>query len=442
MDAASKEFKSRAQILVSKPGPGVSADQAARKVLYAFLPRAFRRPVTESDVAPYMNLFRAAHGQGESFEASVFFALRSALVSPLFLFHVAPANDQYAMASRLSYFLWGSMPDELLFDVAAAGKLQDPAVLRELIPRMLRNDKSLEFVQRFTEQWLRTRELTGDKAPDAKLFPEYAADEDLRSDIRFQPILFFRELLVKNLSLLNLIDSNATIGTKKLAKHYNVKLPIRANATQQPQWVDLPEGSHRGGLLGMAAILTVSSYPYRTSPVLRGTWILDSMLGTPPPPPPPNVPALEDSTVPTTAKSVRERLTEHRRNPTCAACHSRIDPLGFALDNYDALGRWRDQDGGKPVDSSGELPDGTKINGPDELKKVLLERKEVFLRNLTGKMLGYALGRGLTVADSCAVDSIMAQLKDNGYNAETLVEAIVMSAPFRYEAPSMEPHKP
>ncbi|MEX2262239.1 MAG: DUF1592 domain-containing protein [Bryobacteraceae bacterium] len=442
IDFAAKEFKSRAKILVAKPGPGVSPDQAARKILGAFLPRAFRRPVDARDIAPYMQLFRAARKQGEPFEASILFALRSALVSPLFLFRAEPPNrnpeprplDQYALAARLSYFLWGSMPDELLFDVAAAGKLHDPGVLKELVQRMLRNDRSLGFTQRFIEQWLHTRELATDKSPDAKLFPTYANDEELRSDIRLQPVLFLREILVQNLSLLNLLDSKYTIGTSNLSKHYGVKLPIRQNQNKQPQWVELPEGTHRGGLLGMPAILAVSSYPYRTSPVLRGTWILDSMLGTPPPPPPADVPALEEEHAGAAPKSVRERLARHRADPVCASCHSRIDPLGFALENYDVIGRWRDEDGGKPVDNSGELPDGTKFQGPDGLKAALLERKDLFIHNLTSKMLGYALGRGLTLKDSCTVDAIVAQLKENDYSARTLIEAIVLSVPFRYRA--------
>ncbi|MGH9719356.1 MAG: DUF1588 domain-containing protein [Bryobacteraceae bacterium] len=441
-DFAAKEFKSRTRILIAKPGAGVSPQQAAHQILKAFLPRAFRRPVDERDIAPYVALFQAARKQGEAFEPAVFFAIRSALVSPQFLFRVEPANpteearplDSYAMASRLSYFLWGSMPDELLFDVAAEGKLHEPEVLKELVRRMLRNDKSLAFSQRFIEQWLKTRELSGDKAPDAKLFAAYAKDEELRSDIRLQPVLFFRELLLRDLSLLNLLDSKYTVGTSNLSKHFGVKLPVRQNASKQPQWVELPEGTRRGGLLGMPAILAVSSFPYRTSPVLRGAWILESILGTPPPPPPPDVPALEEAKEGAMPKSVRERLTQHRANPACASCHSRIDPLGFALENYDVIGRWRDQDSGKPVDNSAEMPDGTKFQGPDELKKILLEHKDVFVRNLTTKMLGYALGRGLTLKDSCTVDSIVAQLKDNDYRAQTLIEAIVLSVPFRQQA--------
>jgi hypothetical protein len=446
VDFAAKEYKSHAKIFVTKPGPGVPPERAAREILENFLPRAFRRPVAASEIAQYAGLFQAARKQRQPFEAAVLFAIRGALVSPMFLFRAEPPNptpeprllDQYALASRLSYFLWGSMPDELLFDVAAAGKLQDPEVLKVLVRRMLRNDRSLGFVQRFTEQWLRTRELTGDKAPDVKLFPAYAGDEELRSDIRLQPVLFLRELFLQDLSLVNLIDSKHTIGTSNLAKHFGLTLPLRKGAPKQPQWVELPEGSHRGGLLGMPAVLSVASYPYRTSPVLRGTWILDAMLGTPPPAPPPNVPALEEAHEGSEPKSVRERLTQHRANPACASCHSRIDGLGFALENFDPIGRWRDEDGGKPVDNSGELADGTKFRGPDELKTALMERKELFVRNLTAKMLGYALGRGLTLKDSCTVDSIVAQLKKNDYRAQTLIEEIVLSIPFRYQAGASE----
>jgi hypothetical protein len=441
IDFAAKEYKSRAKILVAKPGPGVSPDQAAREILKSFLPRAFRRPVTEADIVPYLQLFQAARKQGQPFEESVFFALRGALVSPLFLFRSEVPNsspeprpvDRYALASRLSYFLWGSMPDEFLFDVAASGKLNDREVMSEMVRHMIRNDRSLNFIQRFVEQWLRTRELGMDKVPDAKLFPTYAGSEDLRADIRLQPTLFVREVFLRNLSLLTLLDSKSTILTSTLTKHMGVPLKIKT-LNQQPQWVELPEGSHRGGLLGMPAILTVSSYPYRTSPVLRGAWILDSILGTPPPPPPPNVPALEEAHDGAPPKSVRDRLTQHRANPVCASCHSRIDPLGFALENFDPIGRWRTEDGGKPVDSSGELTDGTKMQGPDQLKAALLQRKELFIRNITSKMLGYALGRGLTLKDSCTVDSIVGQLKENDYKAQTLIQAIAASMPFQYQA--------
>lgn len=452
MDFAAKEYKPRQKILIAKPGEGISPEDAARTILREFLPKAFRRPVTAADVNSYVALFQLAQKQGETFDGAVFFALRAALVSPKFLFRAEPPNpgpgpkpvDQFALASRISYFLWGSMPDELLFDVAAAGKLHDPAVIRELVPRMLRNDRSLGFAQRFIEQWLRTRELAGDKAPDAKLYPLYAEDEELRGDIRFQPILFFRELLVQNLSLLNIIDSKYTIGTTNFAKVFQDRLPVRGNQPKQPQWVMLPDGIHRGGLLGMPAVLAVSSYPYRTSPVLRGAWILDSILGTPPPSPPANVPPLEEHKEGAAPKSMKERLSQHRGNPVCASCHSRIDPLGFALENFDVLGRWRDQDNGAPIDAASELADGTKINGPEELRKYLLERKDLVVRNLTRKLLGFALGRGLTLTDSCAVDQIVAKLKQNDYKAQVLIEEILLSEPFRMQAVSAQaaPVKP
>jgi hypothetical protein len=218
-----------------------------------------------------------------------------------------------------------------------------------------------------------------------------------------------------------------------LQAHFGLKLPLRTNARKQPQWVELPEGSNRGGILGMPAVLAVSSHRYRTSPVLRGAWILDSILGTPPPPPPPNVPPLEEPKEGAPAATVRERLTQHRDNPVCASCHSRIDGLGFALENYDVIGRWRDEDAGKPIDSSGELNDGTKFKGPAELKSALMNRKDLFIRHLTSKLLGYALGRGLTLKDSCAVDAIVAQVRENNYSARTLIDAIVLSVPFGYQ---------
>ena len=433
MDFAAKEYKSRTRILVAKPGPGVTPEQAARKILQAFLPRAFRRPVTEAELLPYLSLYSAARKAGEDFEPAIFFALRGALVSPLFLFRTEPVEqvDNYALASRLSYFLWGSQPDELLTDLAASGKLQDPEVLRQMARRMLKHDRSWNLARRFTEQWLHTRELAGDKAPDAKLFPEYAKDEELRGDIRIQPQQFFREILVRNLSLLNLIDSDYTVGTSNFSKHFGFKLAVRANASKQPQWVELPKDSNRGGLLGMPAVLAVSSYPYRTSPVLRGTWILDSLLGTPPPPPPANVPPLAETAAGAAPATVRERLEKHRANAVCASCHSRIDPLGFALENYDVIGRWRTEDAGKPVDNSGEMTDGTKIQGPAQLKAALLEHKDLFVRNLTSKLLGYALGRGLTLRDSCTVDAIVAAVKAKDYSAQALIEGIVLSTPFR-----------
>jgi hypothetical protein len=272
--------------------------------------------------------------------------------------------------------------------------------------------------------------LGRDIKPDQNLFPLYY-DAEVQAAIRYEPVLFFQEILAKNLSLLNLIDSQFTILTNKLAKLYGVTVK---DANQQPKRFDLPENSHRGGILTMSAVLAVSSYPQRTSPVLRGKWILENILGTPPPPPPPNVPALPENHPGAATLTLRERLEQHRADPTCASCHSRIDPLGFALENYDVLGRWRTEDSGKPIDNQGQLPDGTKIDGPEDLKKVLLNRKDVILRNFTSKMLGYALGRGLTVNDSCTVDAVMQTLEKEQYSAHTLIREIVLSTPFRFQA--------
>jgi hypothetical protein len=447
MNVAAKEYKSREKLLIAKPGNGVTPDQAAHTILQAFLPRAFRRPIADDDVAQYLTLFRAARKQGQEFEPAILFALRAALVSPRFLFLADPPNptndlrpaDPYSLASRLSYFLWGSMPDELLFDLASTSQLSKPGVIHELLPRMLRRDQALDFSKRFVDQWLRTRQLDTDKAPDGALFPAWAKDEELRSDIRLQPALFFHEILKRDLSVLTLLDSTSTILTGKLSKHFaGDPIPVKGDG-QQPVWADLPKGSMRGGLLGMPAVLAVSSYPYRTSPVLRGAWILESILGTPPPPPPADVPALEKQASAETPKSVREMLTAHRANPVCATCHSRIDPLGFALENYDFIGRWRTEDAGKPVDNRGELPDGTLVEGPQSLKASLLERKDVFVRNLTAKLLGYALGRGLTIQDSCTVDRIVGELRENDYRAQKLMELIILSVPFQDQPPGARP---
>lgn len=434
VDVASKEFKSRSRLFVARPGTGVSDRAAARRVLAEVLPRAFRRPVRPDEIASYTRLFQKVRRKGLAFEPATFATLRSALVSPAFLFHVLaePAHagsGQFALASRFSYFLWGSMPDELLLDLAAAGQLSDPEVLARLVPRMLRDQRALEFCTRFTEQWLRVRELEGAHGPDPVLFPVYHADAELRGDIRLQPVFFFREVFRENRSLLEFLDSRATILTQGLIDH--LALPMKKKQdSKNPNWMELPEGSGRGGLLGMPAVAAVASHAHRTSPVLRGAWILDAILGTPPPPPPPDVPELEQAPAGGPPKSLREMLAQHSREPTCANCHARIDPFGFALENYDVLGRWRDEVGGVPVDATTQLPDGTWLAGPEDLKRALLDRKRQFLRNLTRRMLGYALGRGLTSADACAVETIVQDVERQEYSAWALVRGVVTSDPF------------
>lgn len=437
-----KDAKSRARFITAEPTDKLKPEDAAHHVIVHFLPRAFRRPATPDEVARYMGIFLRQKG---SFDSRIAYTLQGVLLSPHFLFRfeeptatARPVPD-YALASRLSYFLWGSMPDDELFSLASRGKLSDSAVVREQTIRMLKDAKSRDFAENFVEQWLGTRELGRDIKPDPKLFPAFY-DAEIQSGIRYEPILFFQELLTENLSLMNLLDADFTFLTNKLQKHYGITLEEKLR--QQPRRVTLPPGTHRGGLLGMSAVLAVSSLSNRTSPVLRGKWILDAILGTPSPPPPPNVPELPEhkGATPTT---LRARLELHRKNPTCASCHNRLDPLGFALENYDVLGLWRTTDNGLPIDSAGELPDGARFNGPDELKQTLIARQDLFIRNLTTKLLGFALGRGLNREDSCAVDQIVADLRRNGFKGHTLVHGIVESVPFRQQpaAPVTAPVK-
>lgn len=433
MDAASKEFKSRKLVFGRRSEDRATETDAVREILGRFLQRAFRRPTEGEEVATFLQLFRRARGRGLEFEPAVFFTLRAVLVSPSFTFHVGenadPRQRQYALASRFSYFLWGSMPDELLMDLAAAGKMDDPSVIERLVPRMLRDDRALEFATRFVEQWLRTRELEGPGGPDAGLFPGYAESAELRGDIRLQPVFFFLEVFRENRSLLEFLDSGGTILTRNLIEH--LKLPMKKEQDgKNPNWMELPKGSDRGGLLGMPAIAALASHPHRTSPVLRGVWVLDSILGTPPPPPPPDVPELGEPADGAPPRTSKELLASHSGSPACASCHNRIDPLGLALENYDVVGRWRDDHAGIPVDATGRLPDGTVFEGLLGLKRVLLERRRLFVRNLARRMLGYALGRGLTHADSCAVEGIVEEVERDDYAAWTLVRQVVLSTQF------------
>ena len=379
LDYGVKDPRSRTKFLIAEPNATTTPEQAAHKILAAFLPRAFRRPSTDAELEKYMVLFRGAQKRGENFTQSILFALQGVLISPHFLFRVEQPNpdpeprlvDDYALATRLSYFLWGTMPDDALFDLAAKGKLHEPDTLKQQVARMLKDAKTAEFAEQFVEQWLNTRELGRDIKPNPELFPTYY-DAELQSAIRYEPILFFKEIVSANLSLLNLLDSKFTILSNKLEKHYGLTV---GKTTQQPKRFDLPPDSHRGGVLSMAAVLAVSSYPQRTSPVLRGKWILEAILGAPPPPPPPNVPELKDNHEGAAPKTLRERLEQHRQDPVCAGCHNRIDPLGFALENYDVLGRWRTEDSGKPIDAKGNCRTERSSTAPSNSKPPCWRRK-------------------------------------------------------------------
>ncbi len=433
------------RLIVVAPSDSLSPNQAARTVLEKFLPRAFRRAVGENEIGEYLQLFDAAFAEDDSYVSAIEFTLVAALVSPkfLFLYEEPPVGDEmqpisdYELASRLSYFLWASMPDEELLQLARDGKLHQESVLNEQVKRMLRSridrqglrrdSKVRGFATSFVEQWLGTRALGREFKPDPSVESRY--DSELEGGMKYEPIFFLEDLLADDRSLLNLIDSDFTYVNRRLATHYRVGGSFR----EQPKRVELDPKDHRGGLLGMSAVLAVSSLPHRTSPVLRGKWILETMLGTPPPPPPPNVPGLDETTDATVPASLRERLELHRSNPTCASCHDLMDPIGFGLENYDVLGRWRTVTAGKPIDASGNLPGGVTFGGPVEMKARLMERKDQFIRHLTPKMLGYALARGLTPEDDCVVDSIAQSVANNDYKAQTLVTEIVKSIPFRYK---------
>lgn len=428
--------RSRRRVLPAEPDAQLSPPEAARRVLQAFLPRAFRRPVTEEELAEFGELFDQLYARTEAYEVAVQRTLEAVLMSPHFLFRLEAENEtpeprllsDHELAVRLSYFLWGTMPDDELRRVADQGRLNHPEELEKQVLRLLQDQERVRvFSQNFTEQWLGTRALGREFKPDRTVIRRF--DSELEGGMKYEPIFFFQELLTENLSILNLIDSDFTYANRRLANHYQLKGEFR----EQPRRVELPEDSPRGGLLGMAGVLAVSSHPYRTSPVLRGKWVLETILGSPPPPAPPNVPELEENPTETTATSLRARLEQHRQDPTCATCHNRIDPLGFGLENFDVLGRWRTSENGQPIDTRGTLPDGRNFDGPQELKQLLLERKSEFARNLSAKLLGYAIGRGLTYEDYCTVDAVVADLEEQDYRAHALILGIVRSVPFRYQ---------
>ena len=443
---ALKDPADRKRIIVASPNEERTPNQAARLVLSNFLSRAFRRPVSGSEIDEYAALFDQAFAVDDSYDSAVEFALVAAMVSPKFIFlYEQPSKpgeqtlvSHHEMASRLSYFLWASMPDQELMQLADQEKLHDVDVLTTQVKRMLRSEvdsrglrrdsKVRGFASSFIEQWLGTRALGHEFKPDTSVAPRY--DSELEGGMKYEPIFFFEDLLSDNRSLLNLIDSDFTYVNRRLASHYGVRGEFR----EQPKRVELKKSDRRGGLLGMGAVLAVSSLPHRTSPVLRGKWILDTMLGTPPPPPPADVPALNEA--PSASgefTSLRKQMEAHRSDPQCASCHNMMDPLGFGLENYDVLGSYRTQNRGKPIDTSGTLPDGTQFDGSDELKLWLLKRKDQFVRNLTRKILGYSLGRSLTGEDSCAIDSIVETLAKDNYHTQTLIVEIVKSVPFRYK---------
>jgi hypothetical protein len=397
--------------------------------------RAYRRPVTGADVQAPLAFYKEARSQG-GFDAGIEMALRAVLASTEFLFRVerdprgaAPGTDYHVsdleLASRLSFFLWSSIPDEELIDLAVAGKLKDPAVLEQQARRMLADPRSDSLVTNFAAQWLYLRNLAA-QSPDARMFPDF--DDNLRQAFRRETELFFASIVKEDHSVLDLLRANYTFVNERLAKHYGIPNVYGSRFRR----VTLGEGSERGGLLGQGSILTVTSYANRTSPVLRGKWILENILGTPPPAPPPNVPPLSDNTSGGRALSMRERMVQHRANAACSGCHQLMDPAGLSMEHFDAIGRWRTRtEAGTPVDSSGSLPDGATFDGMAGLRSALLHRPELFVSTTTEKLLTYALGRGVEYYDAPTVRAIVRDARQNDYRFSSLVLGVVGSRPFQ-----------
>jgi hypothetical protein len=405
-----------------------------RKIIGNLARRAFRRSVSAEEIDRLVQLVAMARKNGDSFEEGLCLSLQAILVSPHFLFRiekdtVALSADnshpisQHELASRLSYFLWSSMPDEELLGYADQGSLRKPAVLTAQVRRMLKDPRSRALVENFGGQWLELRRLESAK-PDRELFPQFS--EYLRMSMRRETELFFESIVREDRSIIDFINGNFTFVNEQLARFYHIP------DVKGPEFrrVALTGETPRGGILTQASVLTVSSYATRTSPVLRGKWILENLLNAPPPPPPPDVPNLDESKAASSA-SLRLQLEEHRKNATCASCHARMDPLGFGLENFDAIGGWRAQDGNQAIDSSGTLPDGRSFKGAKELKAILQEDRNAFAECLTEKLLTYALGRGLERYDKPTVKKISGGLAASNYRFSSLVLEIVNSMPFQ-----------
>jgi hypothetical protein len=427
------------RILVCGHFNGKHGPSCARTIIKSFAEKAFRRPVPANEVNSYLSYVTLARQQGDSFSEGIATALQAILVSPNFLFRIEqdrtvprgrnaiPVSD-YELASRLSYFLWSSTPDSELLRLAGTRKLSQPAVLEAQVRRMLKDPKSAALVENFAGQWLQFKNIDVLR-PDAEKFPDF--DEALRQSMRRETELFIGNIFQNDASILEFLDASYSFLNERLARFYGVK------GVSGPEFrrVDMSGTPRGGGLLAHASVLTVSSYSTRTSPVLRGKWILENLLNAPPPPPPPSVPALDDTKVGQSA-SLRQQMEEHRKNPACASCHSRMDPLGFGLENFDAIGSWRMEDGKFPVDATGSLPGGRTFNGPNQLKAMLKDDRDAFVRGVTEKLLTYALGRGLERFDAPVVSAIAAKLPAKNYRSTELVIEIVKSLPFRNRRPA------
>ena len=409
-----------------------------RLVINDFATRAFRRPARKEEVDKYLGFYTLTRKQGDSFDEGIATAIEAILVAPDFLFRVekdptgpnAAPIQPYELASRLSYFLWSSQPDPELLRLAGTRTLAQPQVLEAQVRRMLRDPKSFALVENFAGQWLQFRNIDVVR-PDPGVFPLF--DDGLRYSMRRETELFLDSIIRGDSSILELLNARYSYIDERLARFYGIP------GISGPEFrrVDMSQTQRGGGILAHASLLTVTSYSTRTSPVLRGKWILETLLNAPPPAPPPGVPPLEDTKAGPNA-TLRHQMEEHRKNPACASCHARMDPLGFGLENFNAIGSWRTQDGKAPVDATGSLPDGRKFQTPNELKQILQGDRDAFLRGLTEKMLTYALGRGLQRFDRPAVATIVTDVEKNDYRFSSLILGVVRSLPFQMRSPIPE----
>jgi len=423
---------SRDRIFLCHPVERAAEQACAEKIISNLAHRAYRRPVAADDLQQLLSLYRRG-AESDGFEAGVRLALQKILVSPEFIFRMefdppdaAPGSvyrlSDVELASRLSFFLWSSIPDDELLAVAERGELSNASVLEAQVRRMLADPRSRTLVTNFAGQWLFLRNIARIQ-PDPAAFPSF--DENLRLALAQETELLIESTLREDRSVVDLLNTDYTYVNQRLAEHYGIKgiygNEFRRVAITEPK---------RQGLLGQASIMTVTSYPNRTAPTIRGKWVLEQLLGTPPPPPPPNVPSLKDDAT-TRGMSMRQRMEQHRANPDCAVCHRVMDPVGFALENFDGLGRWRDSIGTGPIDSSGVLPDGTKFEGPNGLRELLLSKRGLFVETFTERLLTYALGRGVEEYDQAALRKITREAAANNDRWSSIILGIVKSAPFQ-----------
>jgi mono/diheme cytochrome c family protein len=426
---------SRRKLFTCKPATAADEEPCARRIVSSLARLAYRRPLEDSDVEMLIDFYKKGRA-GHSFESGIESALQYVLASPEFLFRFegdppnTPSGSVYrlkdlALASRLSFFLWSSIPDEELLSLASQGKLKDNAVLEQQVKRMLADPRSNALIANFAEQWLFLRNLKS-SVPDLEAFPDF--DDNLRQAMKEETTLFFDSVMREDRSVLDLLNADYTFVNERLAKHYGIPNVYGS----QFRRVAVPSDARRG-LLGQASILAVTSYPNRTSPVERGKWILTNLLGVPPTPPPPNVPPLKEESADGKPRSLRESMESHRANPVCAGCHKVMDPIGFSLENFDAVGHWRTRDRGLPIDASGTLFNGAAVDGVSGLRQMLVGNPNVFVGVMSEKMLTYALGRGITTTDMPAVRKIVQDARSRDYKFSSLVLGVVKSTPFQFK---------